>query len=328
MSNNLPDLNSNNRLTSIGDVTKIFEARNQVFRNIMECRITRNNPCAVVILIDQSGSMGRKYVDAQNNESTTAEKVSEAVNTFFEYLITKATKPNEIRDYYSFLVIGYGNEEKENYASIAWEGTLKGKEWVSVKDLADNIQEKIIRTEMKIPHYGGDAIECKSTYKVWIKPKYHGKNTPMLSALNLCKQKLEEFIETRSDNYPPIIFNITDGLPTDVSELDELINISNQIKEIDTSFGQTILFNCLLSNLNENRILMPSIDELDRINVNKYHKSLFEASSILPDFILKEAFIMFKQDKFNQNTPIKALSLNIKPSELLPIFKIGTNTNI
>ena len=150
----------------------------------------------------------------------------------------------------------------------------------------------------------------------------------MISALKLCQQKLEEFIETRSDNFPPIVFNITDGLPTDLNDLNELIYVCNQIKEIDTSFGKTILFNCLLSSLSEERTLMPTIEDVERLNSNKYHEALFEASSILPDFILKEAFIMLKEDKFNQSNPIKALTLNIKPSELLPIFKIGTNTNL
>jgi hypothetical protein len=328
MNNKLPDKNSTNGINPIGDAKKIMAARNQVFRNHTECRITRINPCAVIILIDQSASMSKVFVDSQNNQFITSVKVAEAVNEFFEYLITKATKPNEIRDYYTFMVIGYGNEEKGNYASIAWEGTLQGKEWVTVKELAENIQEKTIITEMKIPHYGGEAVECKSTIKIWIKPKHHGNNTPMLSALKLCKQKLEEFIETRSDNYPPIVFNITDGLPTDTKELNELIDLSNEIKDIETSFGKTVLFNCLLSNLSEHRTLMPSIEEVDKINTNKYHKALFEASSTLPDFILKEAYIMFKQEKFNQSIPIKALTLNIKPSELLPIFKIGTNTNL
>jgi uncharacterized protein YegL len=328
MSSNLPDKNNTNGIKPIGDAKKIFDTRTKVYRNILECRITRRNPCAIIMLIDQSASMGRKYVDALNNESTASDRVAEAVNAFFEHLITKATKSHEIRDYYSFLVIGYGNEEKENYASLAWEGTLKGKEWVSVKELSENIQEKIIKTEWKVPYPGGEPTQQTKTEKVWIKPKSNGNNTPMLSALKLCKEKLEEFIETRSDNFPPVVFNITDGLPTDINDLSELVEVSNQIKNIDTSFGNTVLFNCLLSNLNENRIRMPTLAELEKIDSNKFHKALFEASSILPEFILKEAFIMLKEDKFNQSNPIKALTLNIKPSEVLPIFKIGTNTNL
>jgi uncharacterized protein YegL len=328
MSSNLPDKSNTNGINAIGDAKKILAARNQIFKPIIENRITRNNPCAVVLLIDQSGSMGRKYIDSNNEYKIISEEVAEAVNRLFEHLILKATKGNEIREYFTFLVIGYGNEEKENYATLAWEGTLENKEWVNVKELSNNIQEKNTRTEMKVPHYGGDPIKITTTDKVWIKPKHHGKNTPMISALKLCQQKLEEFIETRSDNFPPIVFNITDGLPTDLNDLNELIDVCNQIKEIDTSFGKTILFNCLLSSLSEERTLMPTIEDVERLNSNKYHEALFEASSILPDFILKEAFIMLKEDKFNQSIPIKALTLNIKPSELLPIFKIGTNTNL
>jgi hypothetical protein len=325
MSSNLPDKSNTNGINPIGDAKKILAARNQVFKPIIENRITRKNPCAVVILLDQSGSMGRSYINSKQESKKISEEVTEAINYFFEHLIFRSTSGNEIRDYFTFLLIGYGNEEKEDYASFVWEGNLKGRDWVTVKELSENIIETTSKIETKVHHWG-EQYEEKTTKKIWINPKADGKNTPMLSALKLCKNKLEEFIATRSDNFPPIVFNLTDGLPTDLNDLNELVEICSEIKNIDTSFGNTIIFNCLLSSLNENRIFLPRISEIESIESNKYQESLFESSSILPDFILEEAYKMFKDEKFNGSEPIKSVVLNVEPSRLTQLLKIGTRT--
>jgi hypothetical protein len=325
MNSNLPDKSKTNDIASIGDAKKIMAARNKVFRSHLECRITRENPCAVIILIDQSGSMGRSYLNSKQEEKRISEEVADAINYFLEYLIFRSTNGNEIREYFKFLIIGYGNEEKENYASFVWEGNLKGKDWISVKELAENILEQTTKTETKIHHWG-EQYEEKTTKKIWVRAKANGRNTPMLSALKLCKSKIEEFIETRSDNFPPIVFNLTDGLPTDIEDLSDLIEICSEIKNIDTSFGNTVLFNCLLSGQNENKTFLPRLSEIEKMEANKYHYSLFESSSILPDFILEEAYKIFKDEKYNSKEPIKSLVLNIEPKRLIELLKIGTRT--
>ena len=321
MSNsNFPEKsNPSGDLSPINAAAKVFDARNQVFRPIIENRITRNNPCAIVLLLDQSASMNKKYLAASNENKIMAEEVAEAINQFFDYLIFRSTSGTDIREYFTFLVIGYGSRDGANVASLAWEGKLIGKDWVNVKELAANILSSASKVEKKIHHWG-EEYEEKTTSKIWIKPKADGRNTPMLAALKLCKAKLEDFIETRSDNLPPVVFNLTDGRPTDVTDLAELTSICDDIKSINTSFGKTMLFNCLLSDFNQNRSFFPRITEKDKIGIDRYHAALFDASSILPDFILEEAYKMFKDEKYKGVEEIKGLLLNVEPAKLLSIF--------
>ena len=325
----MSDIKNNRRSTkavnSLGDPIALIPANEKFFKPITENRITRNNPCPIVILIDQSGSMGRSYINSKNESKRISEEVTDAINHFFEHLIFRSTSGSEIRQYFTFLLIGYGNQTKENYATLAWEGNLMGKDWVTVKELSENIIETSTKIETKVHHWG-EQYQEKTTKKIWIYPKSDGKNTPMLSALELCKSKLEEFVAARIDNFPPVIFNLTDGLPTDVSDLKELEKICCEIKNIKTSFGNSILFNCLLSSLSENRVFLPRLSEVDAISTNKYHASLFESSSVLPDFILEEAYKMFKDEKFNGAEPIKSVVLNVEPSSLTQLLKIGTRT--
>lgn len=331
MSDNLPDKSNTISTNSVCDAKKILGARNKVFRNILECRITRENPCAIVILVDQSKSMGNLYLDEAGNQKRIGDEVSKAINQIINELITKATNANDInsiREYYTFLVIGYGNEQKENIASPAWIGKLEGKEWVGVKELSENIEEVNTTLISTITHWG-EAKEERRIEKIWIRPKYDGENTPMLSALSLCYEKLNEFIETRSDNYPPLVFNITDGYPTDINDLSELINISEKIKSIETAFGKTVLFNCLMSNRNEYRTFLPKTIDAERIKTNKFHAALYECSSTLPEFMVAEAYATMKDEKFNGQFEIKALTLNVNSeNKLTRIFKIGTNFTV
>jgi hypothetical protein len=327
MSSNLPNKNSSSGLNPIGDAKKILNARNQVFKPINEHRITRNNPCAIVILIDQSGSMGRSFWDSKNEPKIMAIEVADAINNIFEHLIMKSTRGDGVREYFTFSLIGYGNEQEEDYASFVWEGKLEGKEWVTVKELSENILDIVTKIETAV-HPWGEEYQKRTIEKKWINPNAEGKNTPMLSALRLCKEKLEQFIEERSDNYPPIVFNLTDGIPTDTSDLDELESICSEIKNIETSFGNTILFNCLLSPLNNSKLFLPTVGEFEKISENKYHAALFNSSSVLPNFILDEAYKMFNDEKYKSNEPIKSLVLNVKPRDLTKLFYIGTNTKL
>ena len=120
-----------------------------------------------------------------------AVEVANAINNIFEHLILKSTRGDGVREYFTFSLIGYGNEQEEDYASFVWEGKLEGKEWVTVKELAENILEISTLIEKAI-HPWGEEFQKTTIKKKWINPNTNGKNTPMLAALKLCQEKLEE----------------------------------------------------------------------------------------------------------------------------------------
>ena len=62
-------------------------------------------------------------------------------------------------------------------------------------------------------------VPSTKTKKIWINPCSDGL-TPMYEALELCKNKLEDWVFDKQDSFPPMVFNITDGIPTDIADMD------------------------------------------------------------------------------------------------------------
>src|SRR5690349_3271425 len=70
-------------------------------------QITRQDPTAFVVLLDQSESMLDPF--GAYMQKTKAEGAADAVNRMLENLLLRCTKgPNDIRDYFYIAVVGYG----------------------------------------------------------------------------------------------------------------------------------------------------------------------------------------------------------------------------
>jgi hypothetical protein len=68
--------------------------------------ISRDNPTAVVFLIDQSGSMDEKMVTGK----TKADFVADVLNKTIYTLVTNCAKSDGVRHYFDVGVIGYGGQ--------------------------------------------------------------------------------------------------------------------------------------------------------------------------------------------------------------------------
>ena len=326
MSNsNIPAKSEPNKLNPVNAAGNIFNARNTALKPMRySSRVTRNNPCAIVILLDQSGSMGRKFINNYGEERTKSQAVAEVVNELFESLLMKCQKDSLIREYFDFLVIGYGNLANDSNISIAWEGGLEGKEWVSVAELKDNILRKESFTKKETLPWGAIKEENK-TRKIWIEPRHEGESTPMFGAFKLCKKYIDEWVQTKTESFPPMVFNITDGKPTDVASLDEFVKICEELKSISTNDGNVLLFNCLLTDDTKNELFLPSVRESEAVGENKYQTKLIESSSYLPIEMSRVAHQMLNDEKF-LHEQIKGVILNSSIKSLVKLLNIGTNT--
>lgn len=106
-------------------------------------QITRSTPTAFIFLVDQSVSM-RQMTNLFGEEMTMSEAATRIVNRQINELVLRCIKANEVRHYYDIAVIGYGEE-----AYSGWNGTLKGREFVSPEELRDNPYQKITTREEK-----------------------------------------------------------------------------------------------------------------------------------------------------------------------------------
>lgn len=314
MSNtNLPSNTGSNSVNPIKSAGNIMSARNSALSSkLYSARVTRNNPCAIVILIDQSLSMEEEF----KNGITRAEAVSDIVNELFDSLIMKCQREGGVRDYFQIMVVGYGEK-----VSIIWEGELENKDWVSVTELKENILNIETTEKPKLTHWGETIME-KVNKKTWVKPCCSGL-TPMYEALKMCKDKLEDFVYDNQESFPPMIFNITDGYPTDVKDLSLISKICSDIKSIKTNDGNALMFNCLITNGNE--MMLPSVTSEKCFEENEYHETLYQASSNLPYEMKNIANQVFQNDRFI-NDEIKGVIINSTINSLINLLNIGTNT--
>lgn len=145
----------------------------------------------------------------------------------------------------------------------------------------------------------------------------------MYAALKLCKDKLEDWIYDYQDSFPPMVFNITDGYPTDVKDLSLIEKVCTEIKSISTNDGKALLFNCLITNGDE--MVLPSITSAKDFEENEYHHILFKASSSLPYEMKYIANQIFQDDRFILDE-IKGVVINSTVNSLINLLNIGTNT--
>ena len=68
--------------------------------------ISRDNPTAIVFLIDQSGSMDEKMVTGKTKSDFVADVLNKTIYT----LVTNCTKSDGVRNYFDVGVIGYGGQ--------------------------------------------------------------------------------------------------------------------------------------------------------------------------------------------------------------------------
>lgn len=228
--------------------------------------ISRTNPTCFVFLIDQSKSM--LELAAPGVARTKAEAVADAVNHLLFTLVMRCVWGNSVLDRFHLGVIGYGTN-----VGSAFSGPLAGKDLVPIGELARGQ----LRFEMKPPPGGTQPIRRP----VWFEPVGDGK-TPMCAAFQQANMMVAGFLIQYPDCFPPIVINITDGVPTDGNPLGE----ANSIRELSSTDGNVLIFNLHISNAATGKIEFPDTED---ILPDKFAKLLFRMSSPLPPSMLQNA---------------------------------------
>lgn len=275
-------------------------------------RVDRTHPSFFLFLIDQSGSMDN-WVDFGNERIAKSEAVANAINSTLEEIINRCTKSNEIRRYFDISLIGYGQND--------YKATLlyPNKEWLSPEELKDRVKIKKVTSVFSIR---GTEHTIEKNVPYWLEPVAEGL-TPMHDAFNRAYDLLEKWCENHKgdDCFPPIVINITDGEQTDASN-EEMIEVADKIKSLQTIDGNVLLFNIHLSDSDEKQsIAFPA--ELSEVGDSSYSQMLFAMSSELPAIFNKQIEVLTKK----KQPSYRAMGLNTK-AEFVHILNIGTQTTM
>lgn len=260
--------------------------------------LSANHPGCIIFMIDQSGSMGAHW---KGTEKSCAHGAAKAVNSIIGELVLRCMKGEEVSPRVKMGFFGYSND------SVDWcaEGFPHDSSGlVSIKDLADCDEQYLDEeTEVFIP---------------WIVNDNAYGNTPMKEALSQIRDIADMFAQNNPDSFPPILINITDGIPTDMDE-SELPQLTETLKSISTSDGAALVWNIHISAEEGEAVLMPGSS--DGI-VNDYARYLFEASSELPETM---ANIGRQNYKMELDEGARCFAFNANATELTKLLVLASS---
>lgn len=278
-------------------------------------RITSNEPGLVLLLLDQSGSMGDPFGSAAPEEGNVskAETLAKTVNRLFRELVEANVGGTGLKDRFHFGVLGYGGSGVET----AFQGAFSKRDLVPLTELA-NGHLRIDKTKKRVPDGDGGVIEIEVEVPIWVEARASG-GTPMVAALKKAYQITSAWAAQHQDSFPPIILNITDGEATDTDSQGPIEVAADALKTISTADGNALVFNCHLSSDRSGERMFP---DSEAGLPNDLACTLFRASSVLPDPCIEEA----KKQKLPIQPGARGFAFNASAVALTSFINIGTPT--
>lgn len=264
--------------------------------NLDTLQISSTYPCLIIYLLDQSGSMAENF----GYDETKAIKLAESINEIiFETGLKCVDSSGNLKNRFELSVVGYGSTSQT--VEPAWEGNLKDSWVVPISEVFTN------------------SIGEENGVPIWVRPK-SGLDTPMTSAFENAYNICEAWINWGNHNecHPPIIINISDGEATDSGPSDnKLINIVNNLKSLNTKYGNVNIFNIHISSAGGDSILFPT-----SLNTsNRQANLLFELSTELNYSMVEKA----KNNGYNTSNGSKGYIYNGSAKNLIDFLNIGSN---
>jgi len=193
-------------------------------------QISRVNPACVLILVDQSGSMGQPFGNTKGSNKDSV--VADAVNRLIQNLVLRSAKADGIRDYFQVGVLGYGQKIETLYGGRIPYDVLRPISQIGVAPL--RIEDRVRVTQ----DADGNPVESKYKFPVWYDSKSTGR-TPMVEAVSAAVLAVRGFVETYPNAFPPLVLNLTDGIPTDGNPQE----MAKTLRGLSTSDGNVLMFN-------------------------------------------------------------------------------------
>lgn len=277
-------------------------------------RITQTSPTAVVLLVDQSGSMAEPA--RWNGQAVTkAQAVASAINTLLSELIARSRRDGGYQPYYDIAVAGYAGSEVRSLLP-----TL-GDDWFLTPEvLADNpAAVRDVQRVRTLPD--GRQVTTVMREKVWVRPASEW-NTPMTAAFGTAHKLLKTWCARHKGQacYPPTVINITDGEATDGSPK-QLAAAAEKLRALSTADGNVLLINVHISGSERQAVLFPaSADELPE---DRYARLLFDISSPMPALYRDEIALMTGRPADG----VRGMGYNAHMTDLVRMMNIGTATS-
>lgn len=264
--------------------------------------ISSANPGLILILVDQSESMKERY--GSQNESKAAVAAS-AVNRVI-YEIQQASQSGQrIRDRCFVGVIGYGEEVKPVVGGM-----------ISV--VAESPREvRLIKRQVSDGKGGLSEIDLHMP--IWVQ-EAAANGTPMAEAFDTAADLIEDWIGGHPSSFPPVVINITDGMPNDLQQGgdgSETRAAVHRLMQLETSDGPTLLFNAHISSDDSEELIVPATLPP---SADQFAQFLFNLSSLIPPQLAATA----GNAGFKPQSGSRGFAYNAKPETLIRLLTFGS----
>ena len=256
--------------------------------------IGTNNPGLFIILVDQSDSMSDKYADTDK-----ASFAALAVNRTIYEILASCMAGEKPKDRCHISVIGYGKTTEMILGGMPSEikNPLHGHETY----------------KKKVSDGAGGLVEVEQTLPIWVKPT-HGNGTPMAKAFELASELVEAWTRDNSENFPPVVFNITDGVPDDA---DAAKKAALRLAGFGTTDGKVLIYNCHIAESGGSEVKLPASDaSLTDPNA----RLLFEMSSVIP----QELFALAQNAGLTPQEGSRGFGMNASPETFIKLLTFGS----
>lgn len=233
-----------------------------------------NHPGGLIILLDQSESMKDPFTEQQvGGNRRKCDVVATLLNSLLYDFIRANTVGSVIKPRVEIAVLGYSGAS----ARSALSGPLKGKDFVGLPELMNHPLR--VETRKRKEDVGdGTVVEVATQFPVWVEPTI-GSATPMCAALQRAAELADTWATAHPDSYPPVVINVTDGASTD----GEPTAAARALCEIYTRVGETLLFNCHITNSRAGKVEFPSSEVYVPRDSDGLARLLFQLSSPIPE---------------------------------------------
>lgn len=257
--------------------------------------IATSSPGLIVILVDQSSSMGVSY-----GTTTRDQFAALAVNRTIYEIIASCRKGEKVSDRCYIAVIGYGDTV----------GAVVG----GTPSELQEPQHGTTPVKKLVSDGAGGLVEIRSEMGVWLQPKAGG-STPMAEAFQLAAQLIENWTNDNPESFPPIVINISDGAP---DSPEETRNAAQRVAGMGTTDGKTLIYNCHIGAGTPEIRLPANTADLPDGNA----RLLFDISSVIPDAMVPHAH----NAGLNPVPGSRGLMINASPESLVKLMVFGSGS--
>jgi hypothetical protein len=272
--------------------------------------ISRQHKACFLFLLDQSFSMEESLGGSSNRK---CDELATAINGWLQNMAIRASGDEGIKDWMDVGVFGYRTDSSSNMIiEPALLGELAGKRLVSITEIGAK-PARIDTRSLSVPSDDtGEMISVPTDVPVWVDPIAEG-GTPMCNMLYLAHGLLSDWIREHPHSFPPIVVHITDGESQD----GDPVAYAEAIRNLATSDGNVLLFNCHLSSTAADPFMFPA--KPDGLP-DKLARMLFEMSSMLPDRFHRYA----AEEGFELQAAARGMAFKANMVCLIQFLNMGT----